>query len=290
MGNLSAGQFLGFYAQTFALTMVSSSGSNAIGGMFKDVGKLGREILRATAHGTFNGTMRMAQGGKFEHGFLSGFVSSLGGSAMQSYGGNMTFTEKTAIAAVIGGTADPDSYREGGGKFANGAVTGAFVMAFNHLMHEWHPSRQAAAASAQAKTSETGNETSVLVFQDDQGELCYWECPHDEKNSTTESYWVFPPEYEMYGLTLTEEFHYSVKDGLPDKSGRPTWIKGSFQDWRIASKLGITVTHTTIGIGSWFFRSSLFFEQPQTIIHRNWIYKNNIYPIVPPKWYTPFKN
>ncbi|MBU2558614.1 MAG: hypothetical protein KJ578_12625 [Bacteroidetes bacterium] len=55
----------------------------------------------------------------------------------------MTFTEKTAIAAVIGGTADPDSYRDGGGKpacrsgnagrFANGAVTGAFVMAFNHL-------------------------------------------------------------------------------------------------------------------------------------------------------------
>jgi hypothetical protein len=48
----------------------------------------------------------------------------------------MTFTEKTAIAAVIGGTADPDSYREGGGKFANGAVTGAFVMAFNHLMEQ----------------------------------------------------------------------------------------------------------------------------------------------------------
>jgi hypothetical protein len=59
-------------------------------------------------------------------------IASLGGSAMQSYGGNMTFTEKTAIAAVIGGTAEA----LGGGKFANGAVTGAFVMAYNHLMHE----------------------------------------------------------------------------------------------------------------------------------------------------------
>jgi hypothetical protein len=57
-------------------------------------------------------------------------ISSLGGSAMQSYGGNMTFTEKTALVAVIGGTAEA----LGGGKFANGAVTGAFVMAFNHLM------------------------------------------------------------------------------------------------------------------------------------------------------------
>ena len=44
----------------------------------------------------------------------------------------MTFTEKTAIAAVIGGTAEA----LGGGKFANGAVTGAFVMAFNHLHGE----------------------------------------------------------------------------------------------------------------------------------------------------------
>jgi len=56
----------------------------------------------------------------------------LGGSYLQSYGGNMTFTEKTAIAAVIGGTAEA----LGGGKFANGAVTGAFVEAYNHLMHE----------------------------------------------------------------------------------------------------------------------------------------------------------
>jgi hypothetical protein len=207
----------------------------------------------------------------------------------------MTFTEKTAIAAVIGGTAEalgggkPACRSGNAGRFANGAVTGAFVMAFNHLMHEWHPSRQAAAASAQSKTTETGSETSVLVFQDDQGELCYWECPHDERNSVTASYWVVPPEDEMYGLTLTEEFHYSVKEG-PILNGKPTWLKGSFQDWRIASKLGITVTHITIGIGSWIFRPSLFLEQPQAIIHRDWIYKNNIYPIDPPKWYTPFKN
>jgi len=197
----------------------------------------------------------------------------------------MTYTEKTEIAAVIGGTAEA----LGGGKFANGAVTGAYVMMLNHLMHEWHPTRKEAAASAQDKTLETGNETSVLVFQDDQGEQCYWECPQDARNSPTESYWVLPPEDEFYGLKLVEEFHYSVKGG-PLMNGNPTWLKGSFQDWRIASKLGITVTHKTIGIGSWIFRPSLFFEQPQAIIHRDWIYKNNIYPIDPPKWYTPFKN
>ncbi len=52
----------------------------------------------------------------------------------------LSFTGLT-MSAVIGGTADPEICREGGGKpvrpgrggFANGAVTGAYVMMFNHL-------------------------------------------------------------------------------------------------------------------------------------------------------------
>ncbi len=56
-------------------------------------------------------------------------ISSLGGSFIVSYGGNMTFAEKTVISATIGGTAEA----LGGGKFANGAVTGAYVMMLNHL-------------------------------------------------------------------------------------------------------------------------------------------------------------
>jgi hypothetical protein len=43
----------------------------------------------------------------------------------------MNFGTKVAMSAVIGGTAE----KLGGGKFANGAVTGAYVMMFNHLMH-----------------------------------------------------------------------------------------------------------------------------------------------------------
>jgi hypothetical protein len=73
--------------------------------------------------------MRCAQGGKFEHGFLSGFVSSLGGSFMLKNGGHMGIGDKVILSAVIGGTAEA----LGGSKFANGAVTGAYVMMFNHL-------------------------------------------------------------------------------------------------------------------------------------------------------------
>jgi hypothetical protein len=43
----------------------------------------------------------------------------------------MSLGAKVTMSAVIGGTAE----KLGGGKFANGAVTGAYVMMFNHLGH-----------------------------------------------------------------------------------------------------------------------------------------------------------
>jgi hypothetical protein len=48
---------------------------------------------------------------------------------MQSNDGNMSLGAKVTMSAVIGGTTE----KLGGGKFANGAVTGAYVMMFNHL-------------------------------------------------------------------------------------------------------------------------------------------------------------
>jgi len=45
---------------------------------------------------------------------------------MQSNDGNMSLGAKVTMSAVIGGTAE----KLGGGKFANGAVTGAYVMMF----------------------------------------------------------------------------------------------------------------------------------------------------------------
>ncbi len=45
----------------------------------------------------------------------------------------MNTADKIVLSSVIGGTAEA----LGGGKFANGAVTGgAYVMMLNHLMHD----------------------------------------------------------------------------------------------------------------------------------------------------------
>jgi hypothetical protein len=60
---------------------------------------------------------------------------------MQSNGGNMTIGNKVILSAAIGGTAEalgggkPARRNDSGGGFSNGAVTGAYVMMFNHLMH-----------------------------------------------------------------------------------------------------------------------------------------------------------
>lgn len=125
------GNVYGYFVHSFVMGIISTGVTKGIGDYydFAKTGKFSNEFKRAVAHGTFNGAMRLAQGGKFEHGFLSGFVSSLGGSFMQSGGVNMSGAGKIVVSAAIGGTAEA----LGGGKFSNGAVTGAYVMMLNHL-------------------------------------------------------------------------------------------------------------------------------------------------------------
>ena len=87
-----------------------------------------RAMVQAVAHGTSNGIINIFQGAKFEHGFYAGFLSSISGSLTT----NTNLAVQTITGAVVGGTVSKIS----GGKFANGAVTGAFVVLFNHAMHE----------------------------------------------------------------------------------------------------------------------------------------------------------
>jgi len=86
---------------------------------------------RALAHGVSQGGLVEAQGGQFRHGFYAAFASSAAGSLGNGFlpGGHSpgAIAERTAFAAMVGGTAS----RLGGGKFANGAMTGAFEHLFN---------------------------------------------------------------------------------------------------------------------------------------------------------------
>ena len=85
-------------------------------------GALGRE--KAIMHGLVRGMVHAGQGGRFESGFASGFVSSYLSVGNKGYGG---IYGRTAIMAGVGGTTSWIT----GGKFANGAESGAFVHLFN---------------------------------------------------------------------------------------------------------------------------------------------------------------
>ena len=80
-------------------------------------------MVKLAVHGLTRGIITMAQGGKFGAGFASGFVSS-GFSVGKSWG---TVESRTFVMAMVGGATSEIT----GGKFANGAVTGAFVHLFN---------------------------------------------------------------------------------------------------------------------------------------------------------------
>jgi RHS repeat-associated protein len=82
---------------------------------------------KAIAHGVTRGIITQAQGGNFRAGFWSGFASSGFSVGTKGYGNQYS---RAAIMAVVGGTVSEVT----GGKFANGAVTGAFVHLFNDAM------------------------------------------------------------------------------------------------------------------------------------------------------------
>jgi len=93
-----------------------------------NLSKLAGSIYRAIAHGLSRAVIRVVQGGKALGGFLSGFAGSLFGGFAKDLDNVDTIT-KTIMVAIAGGTAS----MLGGGKFANGAMSAAFIFMFNEM-------------------------------------------------------------------------------------------------------------------------------------------------------------
>ena len=86
---------------------------------------------RGLAHGAAQGSITEATGGEFRHGFYAGFAVGASEQSIGKWTGDSTVRGVTA-AALVGGT----SSALGGGKFANGAASGAFVYLFNRTAHK----------------------------------------------------------------------------------------------------------------------------------------------------------
>ena len=139
----------------------------------------GEFAAKVFAHGTAGGVMSVAQGGKFGHGFAAAGVTQafspgidhfITGDSAASIAGRIT------AAAVVGGTASELS----GGKFANGAVTGAFVQAFNHETSRFSKQQNAdiakQARQMRAKIALMNDDEFKALFQDMWGQ----EIPADQ--------------------------------------------------------------------------------------------------------------
>lgn len=105
----------------------------AVGGMTNyGIGSIGGDwYTRIALHSVSDASMEALQGGHFDHGLLVGMVSASGAEALATYGSNMSSTSMIACEAALGGVVS----ELGGGKFANGAMTAAFQMMYNHMSH-----------------------------------------------------------------------------------------------------------------------------------------------------------
>lgn len=136
----------GSIGDAFKAGMIGGVIGGVTGGLTYGIGNMAKLGYwgKAAAHGVVSGAAEEARGGQFRHGFYAGFatggLSKLIGMAPQQV--------RFIAAAIVGGTAAA----LGGGKFANGAVSGAF----QYLLNDSQPAHQ------------TGKHV-IVVDRDDEG-------------------------------------------------------------------------------------------------------------------------
>jgi len=102
---------------------------NFASGSVDATSKIGAMFERAAKHAFSDAWLNGITGGDMEHGFITGALSSMGNGVIDKNVNGVI--SKVACSAALGGSVE----EIGGGKFANGAITGAYGMLFNELMH-----------------------------------------------------------------------------------------------------------------------------------------------------------
>lgn len=113
-------------AATFGIGSLAEAAADRMGA---HLGTVAEYSIKTVGHGIVQGVHEELQGGKFEHGFLSGAFSGATGGLVSNISNPIL---EVAAAAIVGGTAA----ELGGGKFANGALSGAFTHLFNDIAHD----------------------------------------------------------------------------------------------------------------------------------------------------------
>lgn len=130
---ITSGFLSGLFASGGNLKMAIIGGITA--GAFNGLHGVGTGFERVLSHGMVGGVSSVMSGGSFEAGFLSAAVTQYASQEVGRYVYGTDITdpivraENAFSAAIIGGTTSVLT----GGKFKNGAMTGAFSRMFNDL-------------------------------------------------------------------------------------------------------------------------------------------------------------
>ena len=116
-----------------AVTAATIEFTRYIGGskFLPNADALTRGAARIVAHGVVQGASRAALGGKAEHGFLAGVFGEIGLTVGRDIGGRFEYPN---LGAAVGGIIASGTADEiGGGKFTNGALSGALMYAIGRF-------------------------------------------------------------------------------------------------------------------------------------------------------------
>ncbi len=125
-----------------SLSAISMGVADGIGSLDLGIGGDIEFLAKAFLHGVTQGGINELGGGDFTSGFLGGLAShmtskfQIKGLGTPQDGNNVKMVARTMVAATVGGTVASI----GGGKFANGAISAAFVHLYNAEGHNLFPS------------------------------------------------------------------------------------------------------------------------------------------------------
>jgi hypothetical protein len=135
-GGLSAALNGGNMGDVLRGAVVGGISGALTAGMHGAGGSLVGKAANIAGHGVIGGASNVALGGKFQDGFLSAAASAATATTglTDPETSRFSMAGRTAIASITGGTASA----LGGGKFANGAITGAMTHLLNAEATHWH--------------------------------------------------------------------------------------------------------------------------------------------------------